>query len=162
MFQKTNLDIFSLAHLVVVVEQFVKSFLYHLRRSIEQHHQLIQRDHHNVFCRLLLRIRGFFFYILLIEILKYGYYYYQFCFSLARTNIHFAIFLLNINYFATQTLTVAPVTYVVLKLYYRTVALATYIVFGLLYRNIISDDTGPSSGCKSNTIMINILLNSFP
>ena len=38
----------------------------------------------------------------------------------------------------------------------------TRVAFGLLYRNIISDDSGPSTGCKSNMIMINILLNSFP
>ena len=59
------------------------------------------------------------------------------------------------------TLTVAFVTYVVLKIYYHTVALATYVVFGLLYRNVISDDTGPNKGCKS-MIIVNILLNSFP
>ena len=76
----------------------------------------------------------------------------------------------KIEKFSLLTLTVALATYVVLQLYYCTVALATYVitfireyvVFGLLYRNIISDDTGTSTECKSNTIMINILLNSFP
>ena len=56
------------------------------------------------------------------------------------------------------TLTVALVTYVILKLDYCTVALALYVVFGLLYLNVISDNTEPSKGCKSNMIIVN----SFP